>query len=426
MPKKKHQSVTPGLPKILNYEHVSPDVDLQKHELKSSKPVKQSDIDEHETKLAELAASLGMSSTRYKTKEDNDEDDSDDETETVDDVDETSSNTTDQTESSQYGSESTKSSYSRRKSKKHNKSKSSNYSTSSEASTQSDKSGHSSYGSSSGSSLSSSQSSRSSSSSSSSINIRKSKHKHKHIRSSKKEFKRERNLPTGLQIGPGYERQKHGITDEQEYRQQIDSVISNLNTGTSNVGSMQRERIMDKKASKLEEISRLKVALAEDGVNCDGIKNLTLEDSLDDIDSTLHILNIKNDRTRYSTIAGEVLVGGAEMLGSVFDGTRSIPFINWAPDYRGYHSTVGSRIHRMRFETSQVVEGAIGDTNINPAFRILMELLPGFIMFPIQNSKNKRTPGIAEQINSTVSKNTDSLGKLGRSQRSGLSQLQDL
>lgn len=424
MPKKKHQSVTPGLPKILNYEHVSPDVDLQKHELKSSKPVKQSDIDEHETKLAELAASLGMSSTRYKTKEDNDEDDSDDETETVDDVDETSSNTTDQTESSQYGSESTKSSYSRRKSKKHNKSKSSNYSTSSEASTQSDKSGHSSYGSSSGSSLSSSQSSRSSSSSSSSINIRKSKYKH--IRSSKKEFKRERNLPTGLQIGPGYERQKHGITDEQEYRQQIDSVISNLNTGTSNVGSMQRERIMDKKASKLEEISRLKVALAEDGVNCDGIKNLTLEDSLDDIDSTLHILNIKNDRTRYSTIAGEVLVGGAEMLGSVFDGTRSIPFINWAPDYRGYHSTVGSRIHRMRFETSQVVEGAIGDTNINPAFRILMELLPGFIMFPIQNSKNKRTPGIAEQINSTVSKNTDSLGKLGRSQRSGLSQLQDL
>ena len=57
--------------------------------------------------------------------------------------------------------------------------------------------------------------------------------------------------------------------------------------------------------------------------------------------------------------------------------------------YTGYSSTVNVKLHRLRFETSQVVGDVIEKHNISPMARIGMELLPGFFLYPRLRSKTK-------------------------------------
>lgn len=108
----------------------------------------------------------------------------------------------------------------------------------------------------------------------------------------------------------------------------------------------------------------------------------------------MYLIVLKNDRNRYSTLAEEVILRFAEGIETVFDGSRSIPVVGWKSDYRGYHSTVNIKLHRMRFETSQVVGSIIEKHNINPTMRIIFELLPSFFLYPRQQSKQRNSPGL--------------------------------
>lgn len=69
------------------------------------------------------------------------------------------------------------------------------------------------------------------------------------------------------------------------------------------------------------------MTLEEEGINCDGIKNPDIDMFLGEIDSILNVLRLKNDRNRYSTLAEEVILGFAEGIETVFDGSRSIPIV---------------------------------------------------------------------------------------------------
>jgi hypothetical protein len=113
-----------------------------------------------------------------------------------------------------------------------------------------------------------------------------------------------------------------------------------------------------------------------------------------EIDSVLTILKLKNDRNRYSSLAEEVILGLAEGIETVFDGTREVPVLGWKPDYTDYHNTVTVKLHRMRFETSQVVGSIIDRYKIGPLTRIVMELLPSFFLYPRQQSKQRGAPGL--------------------------------
>jgi hypothetical protein len=184
------------------------------------------------------------------------------------------------------------------------------------------------------------------------------------------------------------------VTEEQERRRHINSVMGDMRCETRTSFGVEHERVQDNKAAKLEQIGQLRLTLEEEGINCDGVGSPSMSSSLDEIDSVLNILKLKNDRNRYSTLAEEVILGAAEGIETVLDGSRALPVVGWKPDYRGYHNTVNAKLHRMRFETSQVVGHVIERFNVGPTTRILMELLPSFFLYPRQQSKQRQEPGL--------------------------------
>lgn len=179
----------------------------------------------------------------------------------------------------------------------------------------------------------------------------------------------------------------------------IDRIVNTMYDEVTTGYTKENEKIEDEKISKIEQISQLRMTLEEEGISCEKIEQPNINSSIDQINSTLDILRLKNDRNRYSTLAEEIILGFAEGIETVFDGNRKIPLFNWKPDYRGYHSTVNIKLHRMRFETSQVVGSLIEKHNINPITRIIMELLPSFFLYPRQQSKQKNTPGLYSDPN---------------------------
>jgi len=184
------------------------------------------------------------------------------------------------------------------------------------------------------------------------------------------------------------------VTEEQEHRRHINSVLKDMRKETHTFYSVEQERAQDIKASKLEQIGQLRTTLVEEGVDCSGVGAPGLDSSMGEIDGVLNILRMKNDRNRYSAVAEEVILGAAEFIETVFDGSREIPLLNWAPDYTGYHNTVNTKLHRMRYETSQIVGQIIEHHNINPMTRVFMELLPSLILYPRQQQKRRGLPGL--------------------------------
>lgn len=90
----------------------------------------------------------------------------------------------------------------------------------------------------------------------------------------------------------------------------------------------ERERIQDIKAGKLEQIGQLRMTLEEEGIDTKSVTNPTQDSQMEEIDSVLNILRLKNDRNRYSSLAEEVVLGLSEAVETVFDGSRRLPL--WA------------------------------------------------------------------------------------------------
>ena len=216
------------------------------------------------------------------------------------------------------------------------------------------------------------------------------------IKTDGKREKRRNRVRGGTSV-PNSGRRRGGerVTDEQERRRHINSVVSDIRGETRTTFGVERERVQDIKASKLEQIGQLRMTLEEEGIDCGSVSNPTPESPMEEIDSVLNILRLKNDRNRYSSLAEEVILGFAEGIETVFDGSRAVPLVGWRPDYTGYHNTVNVKLHRMRFETSQVVGNIIEKYNVGPTARIVMELLPSFFLYPRQQKKQRGTPGLS-------------------------------
>lgn len=179
-----------------------------------------------------------------------------------------------------------------------------------------------------------------------------------------------------------------------EDRKYINNVVSTIRNESYTVIGEEREKIRDSKASKLEQIGQLRLTLEDEGIDCSSVTKPNMDSPMDEIDAVINILRLKNDRNRYSTIAEEVILGIAEGIETVFDGSRRIPILGWRPDYTGYHNTVNVKLHRMRFETSQVVGSIIEKHKIGSSARIALELLPSFLLYPRQQKMQKKMPGL--------------------------------
>jgi len=182
-------------------------------------------------------------------------------------------------------------------------------------------------------------------------------------------------------------RSRH-FTAEQERRRHIDNVLGSMREDTHTSFGAQQEREQDLKASQIEMIEQLRLTLEEDGIDCSNVGKVGPGSTMEEIDAVLRILRLKNDRNRCATLAEEVILGVAEMIESVFDGTREVPVVRWKPDYTGYHNTVNVKLHRMRHETASVVSGIIEKQRLGPMARIALELLPSLALYPRQQQRD--------------------------------------
>lgn len=196
--------------------------------------------------------------------------------------------------------------------------------------------------------------------------------------------------------------QRGGNSRQEISKNPLDDVLRELRNETVTEYAAEREDVRDRKSRKLEEIAQLKGILHDEGVDVSTVHVPTLEDSEDKIDSVLKILRLKNDRIRYSSLAEEMILGAAECIETVLDGTREIPVVGWKPDYTDYHNTVSVKLHRMRFETSQLINDAIQGWKLGPMTRIAVELLPSFFLYPRQRSKQRGNPGLYDELNKSA------------------------
>jgi hypothetical protein len=192
-------------------------------------------------------------------------------------------------------------------------------------------------------------------------------------------------------------RTKNAITEEQEKRQHVDAIMNRMRKVTKTSFGLDHERGQDVRASMVEQIGQLIMTLDEEGVDTTSVSKITSDSSPDEIESVLTILKLKNDRNRYSSMAEEVMLGAAEIVETVLDGSRPIPFLGWKPDYTGYHNTVNVKLHRMRYETSRVVGSVIEKNNIGPTARIALELLPSLLMYPRHQQKQRQHENTARE-----------------------------
>lgn len=188
-----------------------------------------------------------------------------------------------------------------------------------------------------------------------------------------------------------YEKSTVALTQEQQKKDHISGVLKEFRGETNNIYSMDVERTQDLKASKLEQIASLKMSLEDEGIDTSTIPNPTIHTPIKEVDDILNLLLRKNNRYRYSSLAEEVISAGAEILESFFDGNRTIPLVKWKPDYTGYSSTVNVKLHRLRFDTSQIVGNIIEKHNVSPFSRIMMELVPSLLLYPKIRQKQKST-----------------------------------
>jgi len=186
-----------------------------------------------------------------------------------------------------------------------------------------------------------------------------------------------------------YEKSTVALTQEQQKKDHISGVLKEFRGETNNIYSMDVERTQDLKASKLEQIASLKMSLEDEGIDTSTIPNPTIHTPIKEVDDILNLLLRKNNRYRYSSLAEEVISAGAEVLESFFDGNRTIPLVKWKPDYTGYSSTVNVKLHRLRFDTSQIVGNIIEKHNVSPFSRIMMELVPSLLLYPKIRQKQK-------------------------------------
>jgi len=193
---------------------------------------------------------------------------------------------------------------------------------------------------------------------------------------------------------------QHNYEDRREKPRRDNYLTDRLNTLHSEqpiAASTDRLKQIELKNVKIEKIQQLYGILTDAGIDCGKLVIPSVDSSMQEIDLTLSSLQLKNDRNRYSTMAEEVLLTAAASVERLFDGTREIPLLGIRPDYTNYSATLNVKLHSLRYHTAQAVGEMIEKHSFGHKTRIMMELLPGFFLYPIQQAKNSKDPGLTAE-----------------------------
>lgn len=193
-------------------------------------------------------------------------------------------------------------------------------------------------------------------------------------------------------------------TQEERIHNQVRGVINDLG-GDTKIMSLENAKREDDKICMLEEIDSLRQGLEEEGVQgLDKIPKVNENDSYEMVENVLKRLRLKNDRSRYTSLADEFILWGASALEDLFDGRRV--WFGKRPDLTGWSKEVQVKLRRMHHDTSTLISGIMHDFNIGPATRVVLELVPNCVMYARRKKINQGKPdlfeseGIASSIDS--------------------------
>ncbi len=168
-------------------------------------------------------------------------------------------------------------------------------------------------------------------------------------------------------------------TVEEMRQADIKKVLSGIDKNEDTVAFINEEDEEDEMAKLIEHIDHLRTNLKAEGVDLDRIPEITANSNRKEARSVLKVLQIKNDRLRYCDIFEEVILSGAFMLESTFDG-KKVWFGNQI-DLTGWPDSVKVKLRRMRYDTSSFIGEVVKGYNIGAGWRILFELLPSLFLY---------------------------------------------
>lgn len=197
-------------------------------------------------------------------------------------------------------------------------------------------------------------------------------------------------------------------TEEQRRRSHINHVIGNMDDGED--FNFDKEKEEDDRNVLLEKIHTLHGTLKKNkNVHLKGIKMPKGDEPIETLRNLNKLLQMKHDRVRFSSVFEEVAGLSARGLEGVFNGERKIA--GYTPDLRGWHHTVNIKLRGMKYETSQVVSDIFQNYNINPIWRILIELVPSMFLYSSQK-KEQNDMGISSE--SSRKETLDELDKINQ------------
>ena len=176
------------------------------------------------------------------------------------------------------------------------------------------------------------------------------------------------------------------MTIEAQKQNHVDSVFKNITINRDIDIDMNKERDDDEKASILERIDMLRMTLIDDSVDISSVPNVTTQNSLREIKDVYKILQLKNDRNRYSSLADEVILSLAGGLEFLFDGKKE--YFGRRPDLTDWSSSLKIKLRRAKFETSSFVQDIMTEYNCNSWVRLAIEIIPSMLLY----SRNRRSP----------------------------------
>jgi hypothetical protein len=87
----------------------------------------------------------------------------------------------------------------------------------------------------------------------------------------------------------------------------------------------------------------------------------------------------------------------SELLERFFDGKKHYPVLGKV-NFVGFTSNMQVKLARIRPETSQIVGSFIEKNNIGPKARVMAEILPSFITYPLLQSKTQIKPSLHSEM----------------------------
>lgn len=151
----------------------------------------------------------------------------------------------------------------------------------------------------------------------------------------------------------------------------------------------------DEKLKLLEKIDMLREILTAEQIEINHIKPVDRFSNLDEIQSTLKILDRKNNRTRHTNFAEDCILGLVYIAEDICDGKKE--YFGRKPDLTGWHKTVNTKLMRMRYDTTEVAEGITEGMGLGPGARIALELLPSMFTYSRQRRTQHNSHAISDE-----------------------------